>query len=58
MAILPLGTFLHPDKLLDAPRLDSTEEKWWVLHTRPRAEKQVASRLLNHQCDFLSPPVA
>jgi transcription antitermination factor NusG len=55
MAISPLETFLYPDKLLEAPLLEPGEERWWVLHTRPRAEKQVASRLHRHQSAFFLP---
>jgi transcription antitermination factor NusG len=55
MAILPLETFLYPDKLLEAASLGAAEEKWWVLHTRPRAEKQVASRLHKRRNAFFLP---
>lgn len=57
MAILPLDTFLYPDELLQGPSVVAHDEgaQWWVLHTRPRAEKQVASRLLKRQCSFFLP---
>jgi transcription antitermination factor NusG len=53
MPLLPLEPFVFPDDLLrDAP---SAEAPWWVLHTRPRAEKSVARRLLRRSVPFFLP---
>src|SRR4051794_33583905 len=55
MPVLPLETFLYPDHLLAAPPTQTAEDRWWVLHTRPRAEKQVARRLLDRRQAFFLP---
>src|SRR5947209_5995875 len=44
MPLLALEPFLHPADLLDQPPADDLG-RWWVLHTRPRAEKTLARRL-------------
>jgi transcription antitermination factor NusG len=56
MPILPLEPFIYPDNLLIADA-ESTpgEERWWVLHTRPRAEKALARRLLSRTRPFFLP---
>jgi transcriptional antiterminator RfaH len=56
MPLLPLEPFVAPPTLLvdglpealDGPR-------WWVLHTRPRAEKTLARRCLRRQLAFFLP---
>jgi transcriptional antiterminator RfaH len=54
MPLVPLDTCLFPDDLLAAegPRGDA---RWWVLHTRPRAEKRLARQLVKHQIAFYLP---
>ncbi|MCI0458288.1 MAG: hypothetical protein L0Z62_15090 [Gemmataceae bacterium] len=56
MPLLPLEPFLHPDDLLTraAPGTDEAA-CWWVLHTRPRAEKALARKLLSREVAFFLP---
>jgi transcriptional antiterminator RfaH len=54
MPLLPAEPYLFPEDLL----LDTTAEVpglWWVLHTRPRAEKALARRLLVRDIPFFLP---
>jgi transcriptional antiterminator RfaH len=55
MPLLPLEPFLFPEDLLSKSSRESEPEAcWWVLHTRPRAEKSLARKLLQrHGCFFL-----
>jgi len=56
MPLLPLEPFVFPDDLLSSPSADLTEQaRWWVLHTRPRAEKSLARRCLRRQLPFFLP---
>jgi transcriptional antiterminator RfaH len=57
MPILPLETFLYPANLLDLDAADTHERtgQWWVLHTRPRAEKSLARRLHSMRHSFFLP---
>src|SRR5262249_43471458 len=56
MPLLPLEPFVFPDDLLDQPLTgDATLGSWWVLHTRPRAEKSLARRLLRASTPFFLP---
>ncbi len=56
MPILPLEPFVFPDALLEAsaPELDGAG-RWWVLHTRPRAEKTLARKFLQRGLSFFLP---
>jgi transcriptional antiterminator RfaH len=46
MPLLELEPFVFPDNLLeDSSFQGEAEGQWWVLHTRPRAEKSLARRL-------------
>jgi transcription antitermination factor NusG len=56
MPLLPLETFVYPENLLSLP-LNHAEEsdRWWVLHTRPRAEKMLTRKLLKQQISFFLP---
>jgi transcription antitermination factor NusG len=56
MPLLPLEPFLHPDDLFAraAPGPDDPA-RWWVLHTRPRAEKALARKLLGRGLGFFLP---
>src|SRR6516165_139504 len=56
MPLLPLEPFVYPDDLLDQPvLLPEASARWWVLHTRPRAEKSLARRLLRTATPFFLP---
>ena len=56
MPLLPLEPFVHPADLLTTPGQGSdSAESWWVLHTRPRAEKALARKLLARRQDFFLP---
>jgi transcriptional antiterminator RfaH len=56
MPVLPLEPFVYPDDLFTQPReLESASGQWWVLHTRPRAEKTLARHLLQHNISFFLP---
>jgi transcription antitermination factor NusG len=45
MPLLQLEPFVYPDNLLKESSPDETSGQWWVVHTRPRAEKSLARRL-------------
>jgi transcriptional antiterminator RfaH len=56
MPVLPLEPFVFPEDLFTRPvDLESSPARWWVLHTRPRAEKALARTLLQHQISFFLP---
>jgi transcriptional antiterminator RfaH len=56
MPLLPLEPFVFPDDLLEQPAADPEESaRWWVLHTKPRAEKSLARRLLRSSTPFFLP---
>jgi transcription antitermination factor NusG len=55
MPLLPLETFLYPDGLLDQPASMPATARWWVLHTRPRAEKALARKLWRRRTAFFVP---
>lgn len=56
MPVLPLEPFVFPDDLLcDSPPPGSESARWWVLHTRPRAEKCLARQLLGRRLPFFLP---
>jgi transcriptional antiterminator RfaH len=56
MPLLPLEPYIAPDDLLDAPVLPEADSAcWWVLHTRPRAEKSLARHLLARNLSFFLP---
>lgn len=56
MPLLALEPFIHPEGLLDRPAADvSADSRWWVLHTRPRAEKMLARRFHNRGVEFFLP---
>ncbi|HLJ97933.1 MAG TPA: transcription termination/antitermination NusG family protein [Gemmataceae bacterium] len=56
MPLLPLEPFVFPDDLLDpAAVTPEGAAPWWVLHTRPRAEKSLARRLLRTTTPFFLP---
>jgi transcription antitermination factor NusG len=55
MPILPLETFLFPEELLSQPYPPSGDAEWWVLHTKPRAEKKLARTFLGRRLSFFLP---
>jgi transcription antitermination factor NusG len=56
MPLLSAETFVFPpDFLHDPTPRGDTLERWWVLHTRPRAEKSLARQLLRHSLAFFLP---
>ena len=56
MPLLPLEPFVFPEDLLGQPGCTTGDsECWWVLHTRPRAEKSLARRLLGRTLSFFLP---
>jgi transcriptional antiterminator RfaH len=56
MPLLPLEPFLSSEELLQRPAPDfDSPERWWVLHTRPRAEKSLARHCLRRDLPFFLP---
>jgi transcription antitermination factor NusG len=56
MPLLPLEPFVYPDDLLSQPAPAAhTPARWWVLHTRPRAEKSLTRKLLRRKVPFFLP---
>jgi transcription antitermination factor NusG len=56
MPLLPLEPFVYPDDLfVHAARAIDDGQRWWVLHTRPRAEKSLARRLRKRELGFFLP---
>jgi transcription antitermination factor NusG len=54
MPLVPLETALFPPDLLQVPPCDASA-CWWVIHTRPRAEKALARHLLGRNHSFYLP---
>lgn len=55
MPLLSLEPTVFPEMLLSSEELPMAEGSWWVLHTRPRAEKALARRLLGRSISFFLP---
>jgi transcriptional antiterminator RfaH len=56
MPLLPLEPYVYPDDILSSPPNDDDgSSQWWVLHTRPRAEKCLARRFLDRGLSFFLP---
>ena len=56
MPVLPPEPNAFPEHLFAADDPGLTDERvWWVLHTRPRAEKSLARRLLRTTTPFFLP---
>jgi len=55
MPLLPMEDFVFPDDLLTAPGEASGERRWWVLHTKPRAEKALARKILDQRIPYFLP---
>ena len=55
MPLLPPETTLFPADLLDRTADSDSSARWWVIHTRPRAEKSLARKLLSLGLAFYLP---
>jgi transcription antitermination factor NusG len=55
MPLLPSETTLFPPDLLHRPADTDSGAQWWVIHTRPRAEKSMARKLLATGLGFYLP---
>src|SRR5262249_50586851 len=55
MPLLDLEPFVFPETLLQGPIDLAGRRHWWVLHTRPRAEKSLTRRLLGRSVSFFLP---
>lgn len=55
MPLLELETFIYPEGLLAEPQTESGLDRWWVLHTRPRAEKTLSRKFLDRGARFYLP---
>jgi transcriptional antiterminator RfaH len=56
MPLLPLEPFVYPEDLLSASDLPAEDSRnWWVLHTRPRAEKTAAREFVRRGLSFFLP---
>lgn len=56
MPLLPMETYLAPDDLFSQPAaLEADSSEWWVLHTRPRAEKSLARHFVARNLSFFLP---
>ncbi len=55
MPLLPPETTLFPSDLLQRPVDPDSGARWWVIHTRPRAEKSLARKLLTLGLGFYLP---
>lgn len=55
MPILPKEDYLYPLDLFDTDKFIVDGEKWFVLHTFPRAEKTVARELQRHRVTHFLP---
>src|SRR5262245_17204027 len=55
MPLLAPETMLFPSDILDRATGLDTGARWWVIHTRPRAEKSLARKLLKLDLAFYLP---
>src|SRR6516162_3991779 len=56
MPLLPMEPYVSPDDLLsNSAVLEMDDVSWWVLHTRPRAEKSLARHFLARNLSFFLP---
>ena len=60
MPLLPPEPCVFPPNLLEGEAAPTTsdsppESRWWVLHTRPRTEKELARRLLCRKTSYFLP---
>jgi transcription antitermination factor NusG len=56
MPLLELEPFIYPEHLLDqSDEVQVEAARWWVLHTRPRAEKTLARRFHERDVPYFLP---
>jgi transcription antitermination factor NusG len=56
MPVLPLEPYVYPEELLEPGAAFSLHQgNWWVIHTKPRAEKALARRLHRRDISFFLP---
>jgi transcriptional antiterminator RfaH len=55
MPLLAMEPFIRPEQLLDQPVSADGTDRWWVLHTRPRAEKTLARRFHGLEMSYFLP---
>lgn len=56
MPVLPLEPFVYPEHLFaERDTINETQGQWWVLRTKPRAEKMVARKCLAMDISFFLP---
>ena len=55
MPLLPPEPFVYPEGLLKQTLPPAPDSAWWVLHTRPRAEKSVARAAFRRGVPFFLP---
>src|SRR5918911_590843 len=56
MPLLAQEPFVYPhDLLCNPPDGDDGQRRWWVLHTRPRAEKALARRFFSRGTAYFLP---
>jgi transcriptional antiterminator RfaH len=55
MPLLELETFIYPEELLASPPMEEGLDRWWVLHTRPRAEKTLSRKFMDRGAKFYLP---
>ena len=56
MPVLPLEPYVFPADLLANPTFPPlADSRWWVLHTRPRAEKCLARQFIDRAIPFFLP---
>ena len=55
MPLLQREPFIFPENLLQGKGAQAGPGTWWVLHTKPRAEKSLARRLLPRHIAFFLP---
>ena len=56
MPLLPAEFQAYPENLFDcADGPEIPDQRWWVAHTRPRAEKSLARRLLKSRISYFLP---
>jgi transcriptional antiterminator RfaH len=55
MPLLPMQPFVFPDGIFADESAQAPPSRWCVLHTRPRAEKALARRLISREHAFFLP---
>jgi transcriptional antiterminator RfaH len=55
MPLLELEPSIYPESLLASPCTENKEDRWWVLHTRPRVEKTLSRKFFERGSRFYLP---